>query len=155
MNLYFKLFIPIFFVSIGWGLSPILEKYILNTLSYDELFILYGLMFGIISIIYFFYLKYYNKNEKLFEKNNIIKILPILLLAGFLSYIFGDLNYFKSLKNNNVSLVILLVSILPIIVTTLLSIIFFKNKLSIEYIFGLIVTFIGLSVVLKSSSKFH
>ena len=38
-------------------------------------------MFGIISIIYF-YLKYYNKNEKLFEKNNIIKILPILLFGS-------------------------------------------------------------------------
>ena len=147
-QLLFHLLAPILIVSVGWGLSPILEKYILNYISYEEIYILYGLLFGSIALIYFIYLKFYKK-KIMYNQPKFNKIVPIIIISGLLTFILGDYFYFKSLKNNKVSIVILLISILPTIITTVMSQFLLGESYSVEYYFGIILCFIGFSIIIK------
>ena len=131
--------------ALSWGLAPLfdkkslqIEKNIMNQIVIRSIFIgLIGLI-GFIGISSLTNKITYNDNTK---KSSIYIFISVLFI------VLGSYFYLTAIKySNNMTLVILLTHILPIIIVALLSIFFFNDKINKEMVVGLLITFIGISI---------
>jgi drug/metabolite transporter (DMT)-like permease len=95
-------------IAIIWGINPVLQKKLLNELSFETVFVISG-------ILYFFALMIYliiNRDKIEFEKidGNKMKI----FIAIMLFTIFSTILYFYLLKKDKSSNIIILTSIYPL-----------------------------------------
>ena len=139
--------------ALGWGISPILDKLVLQDIDYlaftpMKLFTrgMFGLILGII------FRKKISENIKNNKIN--IKNLLIILASGTISFL-AALTYYKAISlDNGYMLNIAIIShILPIVVIGILSSIIFKRKITYKMIIGMIITFIGIYITIKNTPK--
>lgn len=145
-NIY-TILVPSIIAAIGWGISPIMDKkalYYLNS-DYKLVFLLKMLMAGTLAVIYISYLLY---NKKLSTKYKNIKYgLFYVFIAFLLSFYIGQLFYFKALSfTNYTSYVVILTFVLPVIIVSILSYYFLREKLNNKMIFGMILALTGITI---------
>jgi len=137
----FKLVLPAMLVAGMWGYLPVMEKKILEHVSIKTLLVLFGLLYGIISlIIYIYYHKeiYEDiKGKNIFEKISIKTLLFMVIL-----YIVGSLIYYILLKDNKSHIVVALTYTTPIF-TTLFSYLMIKEHITIKSMLGIILIVAG------------
>ena len=131
--------------ALSWGLAPLfdkkslqLEKNIMNQIIIRSIFI------GLIGLIGFILIS--SLTNKI-TYNDDTKKSCIYIFISVLFIVLGSYFYLTAIKySNNMTLVILLTHILPIIIVALLSIFFFNDKINKEMVIGLLITFIGISI---------
>lgn len=139
-----------FLAAIGWGLFPIFDNKALKLLNNNvfALFLTKITIIAILGIIMYIFMK--NKiNSKI---NNIKLIVFYLTLSVITGTFMGHLFYIYALtKTNNVSMVITISHILPIILVSILSYLLFKEKFNVTKIIGLIICLLGLTLFIYSN----
>lgn len=131
--------------ALSWGLAPLfdkkslqIEKNIMNQIVIRSIFI------GLIGLIGFIVIS--SLTDKI-AYNDDTKKSSIYIFISVLFIVLGSYFYLTAIKySNNVTLVILLTHILPIIIVALLSVYLFREKLNKEMVVGLLITFIGISI---------
>ena len=84
-----------------------------------------------------------NYGEVVKEKR--IKLLLLLFFSAISSFILGYYFYFKALSNcRSTTLVVLLTYVLPLLIVSILSSIFFKEKFNCGMMVGLLLSIIGI-----------
>jgi transporter family protein len=97
-------------------------------------------MFFIGSLLYYLYYQKEINSNFILNKNKIIYV----FLLGFFSLFITTILYYNAIINNkNISTIIIITSIYPII-TLLFILIFKKNNIKINTIIGMLLIFIGI-----------
>lgn len=141
----FKVFVVWFLTITLWGVSSILEKVGLKTVSpLVGLFIRTSFSLIGLSITVF-----------LLERDKILtlqlKEILILCGSGILGGFLGMLGYFSLLKAKEASLVVPLTASYPL-VSTLLAVIFLKEPLTVYKLLGTTLVILGLFLLFRGSS---
>ena len=144
--------IPSLVSAFGWGLTPIFHR--LNIIELDNNYIVafagHCIFIALISLP--FCLAYFGKFNNLLQKPNIKKILFYTFGGAFTSVVLGYYFYFKAMaKAKNTLLVVLIVYIVPLVVTTLVSHFYLKEKINLGMIAGLLISIFGIVVFTKYS----
>lgn len=143
---------PSLLTAIGWGIAPILDRKALVHINnnYQKAFIIKILAASVFSvIIYLFSTVKIDVKESETQKG-------IMYLAGsaFFATIVAYYFYYKALNNsNNTSLVVFITYITPLIIVSILSAIFLKEKINIGMIVSMIICIIGISMFIYYSNK--
>jgi drug/metabolite transporter (DMT)-like permease len=135
-----------FLIAIIWGISPVLLKILMININIPIYILIFiqSLIFFICSIIYIFI---YKTNEIYQNLNDIKSYIPILILISFFTTYIANILYIYIIKSNiNINLMILIISLFPII-TIIFSYIFLKQKITINFIFGILFIFIGFLLI--------
>lgn len=135
-----------FLIAIIWGISPVLLKILMMNINIPIYILIFiqSLIFFICSIIYIFI---YKTNEIYQNLNDIKSYIPILILISFFTTYIANILYIYIIKSNiNINLMILIISLFPII-TIIFSYIFLKQKITINFIFGILFIFIGFLLI--------
>lgn len=135
-----------FLIAIIWGISPVLLKILMMNINIPIYILIFiqSLIFFICSIIYIFF---YKTNEIYQNLNDIKSYIPILILISFFTTYIANILYIYIIKSNiNINLMILIISLFPII-TIIFSYIFLKQKITINFIFGILFIFIGFLLI--------
>ena len=129
-----------------WGLNPIYYKILLNDINYETLLLL-------VSFIYFIGLLFYiiiSKKRCNIIKNDIRffnkKILLIILILG-ISLLIAQFLYLYVIKNDKLHISTIISSCYPII-TIIIAYLFFKEKINIYRLIGILLVLLGL-IILK------
>ena len=137
----FNLVLPAILVACMWGYLPVMEKKILQHVSIKTLLVLFGLLYGIVSLIIcmYYYKEIYEdiKNKNIFEK---ISIKALLFMVIF--YIVGSLIYYMLLKDHKSHIVVALTYTTPIF-TTLFSYLMIQEEITQKSILGIILIVAG------------
>lgn len=152
IDLIILVIIPSLITSLGWGIAPILDRkgleYVKN--NHNKAFLIKILAASIFSIlIYLFGSTKINIKNKDTQKG-------IMYLAGsaFLSTIIAYYFYYKALNySTNTSLVVFITYITPLIIVSILSVIFLKEKITFEIVISMIVCLIGITMFIYFSQK--
>lgn len=140
-----KIFLIWFMTVTFWGISSIMEKVGLKTVSP-----LMGLF-----IRTFFSLLGLSITVFLLEREKILtlQLREVLILcgSGLLGGFLGMLGYFSLLKAKEASLVVPLTASYPL-VSTLLAVVFLKESLTFYKLLGTILVILGLFLLFKGSS---
>ena len=141
----FKLILPAILVAGMWGYLPVMEKKILEHVSIKTLLVLFGLLYGLMSLILGIY---YHKEifEDLKDKKILEKISIKALLFMVILYIVGSLIYYILLKDNQSHVVVALTYTTPIFVT-LFSYLTAKEEITKKSILGIVLIVIGGMIV--------
>lgn len=136
--------IPLF-ISITWGIVPVIIKLYTEKLPSEFVFLISSLVFFIGAFIYTFFFKF-DKIIEGYKKSN-VKIILILIITFFIASVISNLLYLKYLKKNNVNIMSIIVGLAPAI--TIIAAYFLLNeKLNYIQLFGILLIFIGLIFVL-------
>jgi len=142
-----KLLLPALLVAALWGYIPIMEKKILELVSIKTLLVLFGLLYGIISLI--IGLIYYKDISKDLKNKEILEKLSIkMLIFMVIIYVIGSLIYYILLKDNKSYTVVALTYTTPLFVT-LFSYFMLKEEIKKSSILGIILIIIGGIIVSK------
>ena len=148
--------IPSLIASLGWGLSPIFDKYALKYFNNEyvlvnSLKILFGGIIGVIFLLFIYQKK--NLKEDINNKNYQIGSIFVLLSTIF-SFALGYLFYYKALSNsNNTTLVALITYVLPIFIIALLSYFILGEKFNFGMVCGFILSVVGICIFIHYSQK--
>ena len=138
-----------FAAAFGWGFSPIFARIPLKYIDSISFVVVRAIFTGLLCLIF----------ALLYKKKDLIKFLDdnkttshkplIFLIIASLSVFFGNICYFSALKSNVKSMILvsLIAYLLPVIVISLASTLFYGDKINKEMIFGMIITIIGVSIV--------
>lgn len=139
------------FIAFIFGVSPIIHKYIFNTvptITPQTLFIFGGMFYFIFTMLF-----------ALYEKETLIKHIKNIPLSVILIFVFGtaisffaNYLYFKIISKNASYLVSSLIFISPIF-TLILSFLFLKEDITVNSVIGIILIVVGVILVAMSSSK--
>lgn len=154
MTSLFPIVIPSLISSIGWGLTPILEKINLKLVDNDHMivFFIHLIFIGLLALTLGLF--YTQKIKSLFSNPNLKNIMLVGFLGSFSAVFLGYYFYFRALaKSNSTLLVILVVYILPLLVVSILSKIILKEELNIGMISGLIISIMGIIIFGYHSKK--
>ena len=139
--------------ALGWGISPVIDKYILQDLDYLSFLpfkLLTRALYGFI-VLYIF-----NKRIRKNIKNNKInnKMLALVFASGTISFL-AAVTYFKALADNkgNILIISMISYVLPVVVIAVLSTYFFKKTINKQMILGIVITFIGVYITMKYTPK--
>tara|TARA_B100000767_G_C19739935_1_gene525690 strand:+ start:1104 stop:1544 length:441 start_codon:yes stop_codon:yes gene_type:complete len=141
---------PIVIVGILWAfILNLCKKSTKNNFNVKNLVIIKVISIGLIGIIFLIIDLLKNKEtvKNFLEIDN--KTILVLLLASFLEII-ASYYYFFSLKNNDVSWCVSLSEALVIILSTILSFLIFKDKITKLRAFGIIIILFGMCLVNSS-----
>ena len=147
--------IPSLIASLGWGLSPIFDRYALKYFNkqymlVNSLKILFGGIFGILFLLFIYYKK--NFKEDLYNKKHHIGAI-FVLLSTICSFILGYLYYYKALSNSkSTTLVALITYVIPIFHIALLSYLILDEKVNVGMILGFILSVTGICIFIHYSS---
>ena len=152
-DLLYQVVFPSLITSIGWGASPYFDKKALKLIDnkYEHIFIIKLLFGGIFSfLIYLFAQKRFELD--LSKKNNQKAILYILLTTIVSSFIAQYFYYSALSKTKYTTLVVLITYVVPLVIITLLSNFFLKEKMNFGMIVGLVLCIIGVSIFVYHSN---
>lgn len=136
--------IPLF-ISITWGLVPVIIKLYMEKLPSEFIFLVSSLVFFIGAFIYTYFFKY-NKLVEGYNNSN-IKLISILIITFFFASVISKLLYLKYLKKNNVNIMSIIVGLAPAI--TIIAAYFLLNEnLSYIQLLGTLFIFIGLILLI-------
>lgn len=136
-----------FAAAFGWGISPILARMALEHYDNVTFIVLRALIIGLICVIFMIY-----KNSIISEqiKKNGLITLPFfyIFLASIVVFI-GSICYYTAMhrSSHNTIMISLISYILPLIVITLASHLYFGDKINLKMIVGMVLTIIGVSMV--------
>jgi uncharacterized membrane protein len=140
---------PSLLASLGWGIAPILDKeaMLINN-NFKFIFSIKLIFISILTILVLAFLyKSLKKNYSEVPKKYRIKLLLLLFFSAISSFILGYYFYFKALSNcKSTTLVVLLTYVLPLLLVSILSSIFFKEKFNCGMIVGLLLSIMGICV---------
>lgn len=149
-NIFVTYFIPLaLLISLGLGISPIVQKYVLNSwkIHPDTIIIMCWILASIILLPYSVYnWKRVRADFPKFNKPVVITVAVVGVLFGLLSTIL----YFKLITHNNTSAVVALVYSSPIF-TLILAYLLLNENISLKGAIGILMIVSG--VVLLSMSK--
>ena len=139
--------------ALGWGISPIIDKIVLQNLdytSYVPVRLIIRATFGV--LLGFIFRDQIKKNIIKKKINN--KVLFYTTLSAFISFLAG-ITYFKAISfdEGNLLNIALISYVLPIIIISILSSCIFGKKVNKEMIMGMLITFLGIYIVLKYSDN--
>ena len=146
--------IPSLIASIGWGISPIFDKYAFRYFNKEYLLvnslkILFGGIIGILFLMFIYYKK--NLNDDLTNKNY-HKGSIFVLLSAITSFAIGYLFYYKALSNSkSTTLVALITYVIPIFIIALLSYLILDEKFNLGMIIGFLISIFGICIFIYCS----
>lgn len=140
--------IPTLVSSLGWGLTPIIDRFGLkyvNTYNYLSIRLITIGICGLIYILCF-------RNNISFPINYGFNPIYYAILSGFVFSI-SLLFYYIALSDLKISIVniTILTYTVPFIIVTILSYLFFNEKINIKKALGIIVTMIGIYYTIINS----
>jgi drug/metabolite transporter (DMT)-like permease len=133
--------LPLIFISLVWGLIPIIIKIYLSFLPYIFIIFIQGLVLLFSSLIYIYFFKF--KEIKEGFGNITIKKLLILILTFFFASFICNLLYLDVLKRYHISAPIIIFTLTPAI-TILASYLILGEFLNFQQLFGCLLIFIGI-----------
>ncbi len=136
-----------FAAAFGWGFSPIFARIALKHYDNITFIVLRAIFVGILCLGYILFSK--NSIRKQITKTG-IKSKPFLYMTlASLVVFLGSICYYTAIyKKSQDTIIISLISyIIPLLVITLASYLFFGDKINIKMILGMILTIIGVSMV--------
>lgn len=136
--------LPLIFISLVWGLIPIIIKVYLSFLPYISIIFIQSLVLLFSSLIYIFLFKFKDFKEG-FNKITTKKLL-ILITTFFIASFICNLLYLDILKNNNSSAPIIIFTLTPA-VTIIASYLILNEFLNIQQLFGCLFIFIGIFLI--------
>ena len=135
---------------LGWTLNPFLKKKAIGNLSSNESLVLNQCLIGLLFTIYFVYLFIGKKcNLTKFSKMNSKQIM-YQIMASIVT-VMSAIVLIKLLEKSNVSFLIPQIQPLIILLTILIGIFFFKEKITLVQMIGC--AFIIIGVVLLNKNK--
>lgn len=136
--------LPLIFISLVWGLIPIIIKIYLSFLPYIFIIFVQSLVLLFSSLIYIYFFKFKDLKEGF---NNItIKKLLLLIVTFFFASFICNLLYLDVLKKHHISAPIIIFTLTPVI-TILASYLILNEFLNIQQLFGCLLIFIGIFFV--------
>jgi len=136
--------IPLF-ISIIWGLVPVIIKLYLKELSPEFILLFSSFVFFIGSFIYTYFFKY-NEIIEGYNKST-YKIIIILIITFLLASVISNLLYLKYLKKNNSNILAIIVGLAPAI--TVIAAYFLLNEtLTSLQLFGTLLILLGLGFII-------
>ena len=143
----FNLLLPALLVAALWGYIPIMEKKLLEHISIKTLLVLFGLLYGLISLV--LGIIYYKDISKDLQNKEILEKLSFkLLLFMVIIYVIGSLIYYILLKDNQSHVVVALTYTTPLFVA-LFSYLLSQEKITKQSMLGIILIVIGGVIVSK------
>lgn len=136
--------LPLIFISLVWGLIPIIIKIYLSFLPYIFIIFIQSLVLLFSSLAYIFFFKFNDLKEG-FNKITIKKLLILIITFFFASFI-CNLLYLDVLKNHHISAPIIIFTLTPAI-TILASYLILNEYLNIQQLFGCLLVFIGIFII--------
>jgi drug/metabolite transporter (DMT)-like permease len=135
-----------FIISIVSGIVPIILKLYLSIIPYEFIMLISGTTLFISTIIYTLFYNY----SKVIQgyKNITLKFILILILIFFIASFICQILYLETLKYYNPSIPALIIALAPII-TIIASYYILNEKLTNIQLFGCVLIFIGLFLLLK------
>lgn len=135
-----------FIISIIWGVFPIILKLYLSIIPHEFIMLISSLTLFISTFIYTFIFNY----DKIIlgYKNITLKFIILLIFTFFISSFICQLLYLKTLHFYNPTIPVLIISSGPII-TIITSYYILNDKIKNIQLFGIILIFIGLYLLLK------
>lgn len=135
--------------AFGWGLSPIFARVVLQYYDNVTFVIARALIIGILCLIYILF-NTKNIQKNIYNTKGHIKLKPLLyVVLGSMVTFIGSICYFTAMykSSRNTILISLISYILPLLLISIASYIFFEDKINSKMILGMIITIIGLSMV--------
>ncbi len=136
--------------AFGWGISPIAGRIVMQDYSNTTFVTIRALIIGLLCLIYLLY-NQKSINNEFFTNDNLINIRPFIftLIGGVVVFI-GSLSYYTAVYNSekNTICISLISYIAPLLIITLISTLFFKDKINLKMIIGMILTIIGICMVI-------
>jgi len=136
--------LPLIFISLVWGLIPIIMKIYLSFLPYIFIILIQSLVLLLSSLIYIYLFKF-NDLKKGIE-NITIKKLFILILTFFFASFICNLLYLDVLKKHHISSPIIIFTLTPAI-TIIASYLILNEFLNIQQLIGCLLIFIGIFLI--------
>jgi len=136
--------LPLIFISLVWGLIPIIMKIYLSFLPYIFIILIQSLVLLFSSLIYIYLFKF-NDLKKGIE-NITIKKLFILILTFFFASFICNLLYLDVLKKHHISSPIIIFTLTPAI-TIIASYLILNEFLNIQQLIGCLLIFIGIFLI--------
>jgi len=136
--------IPLF-ISIIWGLVPIIIKLYLHEITAEFIYLFSSIVLFIGALIYTYFFKY----DELIEGYNksTYKTIIILIVLFFIASVISKLLYLKYLKKNNANILSIIIGLAPAI-TVIAAYFLLNEKLTSSQLFGTIFILIGLIFIL-------
>ncbi len=145
----YNVLLPSLVAALGWGISPFIEKKIIDKTDFQTVFIFKGIITGIFGLALFFvnakhFLKIKDKYETI--KNKKIPLIYLSTLGVVFSYIIGNIAYLFALgENNSATILVPLVSyVMPLIFMTIISFFVTNDKINFKMVIGIIITIFGI-----------
>jgi drug/metabolite transporter (DMT)-like permease len=113
--------------------------------DYMMVFFLHLLLCGFITLLIALF--YRNNFKQLIKNKKLTQILLLSIIGAIFAVVLGYYFYFRAIsKTNNITLVVLIVYILPILIVSILGRLILKEKLNLGMILGLFVSIIGIAI---------
>lgn len=135
--------LPLIFISLVWGLIPIIIKIYLSVLPYIFIILIQSLVVLFSSLTYIFFK--FNDLKEGIDKITVKKLL-ILIITFFVASFICNLLYLDILKNHHISSPIIIFTLTPAI-TILASYLILNEYLNIPQLLGCLLVFIGIFVI--------
>lgn len=135
--------LPLIFISLVWGLIPIIIKIYLSVLPYIFIILIQSLVVLFSSLTYIFFK--FNDLKEGIDKITVKKLL-ILIITFFVASFICNLLYLDILKNHHISSPIIIFTLTPAI-TILASYLILNEYLNIQQLLGCLMVFIGIFVI--------
>ena len=152
INLLSQVVFPSLITSVGWGVGPYFDKKALKLIGnkYQLVFITKLIIGGLIALAFF--LAAQKKLKLDISKKNNQKALMYMLAATLAGGIIGHYYYFKALSNSEYTMLVILITyVVPLIIITLLSTFFLKEKMNCGMLVGLLTCVVGVSIFIYYS----
>jgi drug/metabolite transporter (DMT)-like permease len=135
-----------FIISIVWGIVPIILKLFLSIIPHEFIMLISSITLFISTVIYTVFFNYHKVVEG--YSNITLKFVLLLIITFFIASFICQLLYLKTLKNYNPNIPVLIIASAPII-TIIASYYILNDKLKNIQLFGCVLIFIGLYLLLK------
>lgn len=135
--------------SLCWGTFPLLDRYASYYLSGVTVASIRGLFIGVISIIILGVSLFINKNDfKLGYKKAGNKLIGALAFSTIIAFGIGHMCYYTALSDSSNSLIqiFLITHCLPLIILSILSAFFYKDKFCWQMVLGMVMAIAGISL---------
>ena len=135
--------------ALGWGLIPLIDRYSSLYINGLTLASTRGLTLGMCALVIFLILLYKGKNnikEGYKKRGNLLIFL--LIISPMMGFLMGHLGYYYALGSSRESVIqiVLISHVGPLIITSILAPIIFKDKLNWKMVSGIILAIIGVAV---------
>ena len=134
-----------FFISIIWGLVPVIIKFYLHELPPEFILLSSSIVFFIGSFIYTYFFKY-NEIIEGYRKST-YKTIIILIITFILASVISKLLYLKYLKKNNSNILAIIVGLAPA-VTVIAAYFLLNETLTSLQLLGSFLILFGLGLII-------